>query len=256
MDAGQQQDTDPEIVVVMDAGYDVVRLAWFLRDLPVILVGRLRSDRVFYAPAGERRSPIKGRQPRHGAKLVLRDKFTPPAPVCSTQHDLERYGNTRAVAFARMHPKIDSRGGFKDHQGPLPVVVGTLIGVEVERLPGNRDPKPLWLWASKPMPANAGEMDHWWSMCLRRFDLEHTFRFLKQGLGGGPDPGCTVRRRPTAGPGSWWSPMRCCAWPAPWPPNAASPGNSRSHHRASAPRGCGRPIGGPAVIPFTRQKRR
>ena len=140
---GQQQDPDPEILVVMDAGYDVVRLAWLLADLPVILVGRLRTDRVFYAPAGTRRGPTKGRQPRHGAKLVLRDRSTHPAPACSTEHVLERYGRTRAVAFARMHPKIDSRGGFRNHQGPLPLVEGTVIGVDIERLPGNHDPKPL-----------------------------------------------------------------------------------------------------------------
>lgn len=65
----------------------------------------------------------------------------------------------------------------------MPLVEGTVIGVSIDRLPGNRDPKPLWLWASKPAPANAIEAENWWSMYLRRFDLEHTFRFLKQGLG-------------------------------------------------------------------------
>lgn len=34
----------------MDAGYDVTRLAWVLRDLPVELVGRVRSDRVMRLP--------------------------------------------------------------------------------------------------------------------------------------------------------------------------------------------------------------
>lgn len=58
---GQQQCADPDVLVVMDAGYDVTRLAWLLQDLPVILLARLRSDRVFYAPAGERRGPTRGR---------------------------------------------------------------------------------------------------------------------------------------------------------------------------------------------------
>lgn len=42
--AGQWQAGDPDIVIVSDAGYDVTRLAWVLRDLPVELVGRVRSD--------------------------------------------------------------------------------------------------------------------------------------------------------------------------------------------------------------------
>jgi hypothetical protein len=37
--------------VVFDAGYDLTRLAWLLRDLPVEITGRLRSDRVMYFPA-------------------------------------------------------------------------------------------------------------------------------------------------------------------------------------------------------------
>lgn len=52
--AGQWQHDDRDILIVMDAGYDVMRLAWVLRDLPVELVGRLRSDRVLYRPAPSR----------------------------------------------------------------------------------------------------------------------------------------------------------------------------------------------------------
>ena len=83
------------------------------------------------------------------------------------------------IAFEHMYPKIDSRGGFKDHERILALTEGTVIGLKVEYLPGNRPPKPFWLWASKPVPAEGWEMAHWWSMYLRRFDSEHTFRFLK-----------------------------------------------------------------------------
>jgi len=33
--AGHWRDGDPDILVVLDAGYDLTRLAWLLRDLPV-----------------------------------------------------------------------------------------------------------------------------------------------------------------------------------------------------------------------------
>src|SRR5882757_7869282 len=46
--AGHHQPGDPDILIVFDAGYDVTRLAFLLADLPVELLGRLRSDRVFY----------------------------------------------------------------------------------------------------------------------------------------------------------------------------------------------------------------
>ncbi|WP_342760918.1 transposase [Nocardia terpenica] len=44
--AGQWRPGDPDIMIVADAGYDVCRLGWMLRDLPIEMVGRLRSDRV------------------------------------------------------------------------------------------------------------------------------------------------------------------------------------------------------------------
>jgi hypothetical protein len=41
--AGHWNEGDPPILVVFDAGCDVTRLAWLLADLPVELLGRLRS---------------------------------------------------------------------------------------------------------------------------------------------------------------------------------------------------------------------
>lgn len=186
----------------MDAGYEVVRLGWMLADLLVTLVGRLRSDRVFHAPASARQGPTKGRPPRHGAKLVLADPTTHPEPAFVIGNDTDRYGHAQARAFAR----IESRGGWAGHTGQLPIIEGTVLGLRVERLPEARDPKPVWLWASRPCPDNEAEVDHWWSMFLRRFDLEHTFEVpqadpgLDQALAAGARSGQPVNlahpRRP------------------------------------------------------------
>ncbi len=58
--AGQWRPGDADILIVMDTGYDVTRLAYVLADLPVELVGRLRSDRVMLRDAGPRRSTPRG----------------------------------------------------------------------------------------------------------------------------------------------------------------------------------------------------
>lgn len=101
----------------------------------------------------------------------------------ATCNDTARYGQAEAVAFARMHPRLNTRSGWSDHDGELPIIEGTIISLNVEYLPGDRAPKPVWLWVSKPVPDSGAEVDHWWSMFIRRFDVEHTFRFLKQTLG-------------------------------------------------------------------------
>ncbi|MGW1787086.1 transposase, partial [Streptomyces sp. NPDC002143] len=48
--AGQWQHGDRDVLVMLDAGYEVMRLAWLLSDLPAELAGRLRSDRVLRSP--------------------------------------------------------------------------------------------------------------------------------------------------------------------------------------------------------------
>jgi hypothetical protein len=46
--AGHWRPGGPDILIVADAGYDVTRLAFLLADLPVELLGRLRSGRVLF----------------------------------------------------------------------------------------------------------------------------------------------------------------------------------------------------------------
>ena len=58
--AGHWRQGDLPVLVVFDAGYDVTRLAWLLADLPVELLGRLRSDRVMWLPAPPRRPGTNG----------------------------------------------------------------------------------------------------------------------------------------------------------------------------------------------------
>jgi hypothetical protein len=173
---------DPSILVVLDSGYDVTRLSWLLADLPVVLVARVRSNRVFHAPAGKRKGPTKGRGPRHGHKLVLADESTWPEPSVTTTNTTTRYGGATTVAFDRHHQRIERRGAWTGHEGQTPIIEGTLIRLTVERLPGDRNPDPVWLWCSATGATDV-EVDHYWSTYLRRFDLEHTFRMLKQTLG-------------------------------------------------------------------------
>jgi hypothetical protein len=50
-------------------------------------------------------------------------------------------------------------------------VEGTLIRLTVERLPGYRNPDPVWLWSSRPA-MTAEEVTLAWQAYLRRFDIE------------------------------------------------------------------------------------
>jgi hypothetical protein len=182
IEAGHWAEDDPAILVIFDAGYDVTRLAWLLADLPVELLGRLRSDRVMRLPAPPRQPHTRGRPRKHGGELALADAASWPAPQVITSTVTTRYGQAVAAAWDRVHPRLTHRAAWLDHDGDLPVIEGTLIRLQVDHLPGNRDPKPVWLWWSQTGAAPA-DADRCWQAFLRRFDLEHTFRLFKQVLG-------------------------------------------------------------------------
>jgi hypothetical protein len=180
--AGHWTPGDPDVLVVFDAGYDVTRLAFLLADLPVEVLGRLRTDRVLRLPAPPRMPATTGRPPKHGGEFRLADPATWSTAAVTTSTDTTRYGTARASAWDRVHPRLTRRAAWIDHDGDLPVLHGTLIRLQVDRLPGDRDPKPVWLWSSRTGAA-PDEVDRLWQAFLRRFDLEHTFRLFKQTLG-------------------------------------------------------------------------
>jgi hypothetical protein len=182
VEAGQWQPGDPDILIVCDAGYDLARLAFLLADLPVEVLGRLRSDRVLRLPAPARAPGTIGRPLRHGGEFHLADSGTWPDPAVRTVTDTSRCGTAEAMAWDRLHPRLTRRAAWLDHDGDLPILEGTLIRLTVQWLPGDRTPEPIWLWSSHP-GATPSDVDRLWQAYLRRFDLEHTFRLFKQTLG-------------------------------------------------------------------------
>ena len=115
IEAGHWHDGDPDILVIFDAGYDLTRLAWLLRDLPAEIMGRLRSDRVMHFPAPPARTP--GRDGRAAApargRAKLADQQSWPAPAVTTITETTRYGTAAAMAWGQLHQRLTSRGGWK-----------------------------------------------------------------------------------------------------------------------------------------------
>lgn len=195
--AGQHTGSDRPIRVVLDSGYDGTRLAFLLADLPVELLVRVRSDRVFHAPA-QPRTGVRGRPRRHGERMKLNDPSGHPAPDAATQLDTPRYGRAVIAGYCHRHQRLTGRGDWAGHDGAYPIIAGTLLHVTVDHLPGDRAPKPLWLWYSQPV-IDTSELGALFFAFCRRFDIEHTFRMLKQTLG------WTRPRLRTATAGELWT---------------------------------------------------
>ena len=165
---------------VFDAGYDSAQLSLDLADARVVVLVRLRSDRCFYADPPPRPPGAGGRPRRHGAKFAFANPATWPTPTTTHVACDDQYGTVTVQAWAGLHPKQHRHPGHGSG-GPRPIVRGTILRVQVERIPAKtRPPKVLWLWWSGP---GQPDLERAWRAYTRRFDLEHTVRFAKQALG-------------------------------------------------------------------------
>ncbi|MEU7162553.1 NF041680 family putative transposase [Streptomyces chrestomyceticus] len=187
IDGGQWEAGDDDILVVFDAGYDAPRMAYLLDGLPVEVLGRMRSDRVMRRPTPTLKEyalayPKGGHPPRHGKEFRFAQPGTWGEPDAATVQITDRYGTARATAWDRLHPRLTTRSAWIDHDAALPIIEGTLIRLQVDHLPGDRVPLPLWLWSSRT-GMTGPDIDLRWQAFLRRFDLEHTFRMIKTTLG-------------------------------------------------------------------------
>jgi hypothetical protein len=186
IEAGRWKQGDPPVLIMMDSGYSGTRLAWLLADLPVTLAVRVRPDRVFYRPAPDRAPGTRGRTLRHDDPVKCADAATWTSPDLETDAESARHGPLAVMAWARVHQRIHRGCGGWDDWPPhreYPLIEGTLIRLAVTA-PGRAGLEPMWLWASDPgagLDADAAAV--LWQAYLRRFDLEHMFRFLKSQLG-------------------------------------------------------------------------
>jgi hypothetical protein len=170
----------PVPLVVFDAGYDSAQLSLDLAEAPVAVLVRLRSDRCCYHDPPPRPPGAGGRPRRHGAKFAFADPGTWPTPTATHVATDDQDGTVTVAAWAGLHPKQHRHPGHGSG-GPRPIVRGTILRVQVQRLPARtRPPKVLWRWWAGPGPL---DLDLAWRAYVRRFDCEHTIRFCKQTLG-------------------------------------------------------------------------
>ena len=193
--AGQVRDllarlgtTDTTPVFVFDAGYDPIALTHELADQSATIVVRIREDRVFHTDPTPPAPGTRGRPRRHGQRVKLTDPTSWPEPDQRSTSTDPRYGTVTLTTWHGLHPRLGQRGHWAGHKQP-PIVAGTVIRVQVQHLPKptSRTTKTLWLWVAGPNL----DLDTAWRAYLRRFDIEHTFRFIKNTLGWTTPSVCT-----------------------------------------------------------------
>jgi len=233
----------PRPVVTLDSGYDLETLA--KSEVDADLLVRLAKHRVVYRTPDQHAG--RGRPRLHGEPFRLADEQTYGQPQHSMQLDHSAYGSVTIDVWTELHVS------------GAPAAPFSVIRVQVERLPNKKlPPRPLWLaWIGGPLPANLSTLWRWY---LRRFTVEHAFRFFKQTLGW-----TTVRPRNPEAADRWtWLVAGACwqLWLArplvsevrlPWeharPDGLVTPGQVQRHFTGILVR-----VGTPARAPRKRGK--
>lgn len=149
-----------------DRGYGNAKFVTATADIEADLLLRLASNRCLWGKPTAYQG--RGAPRKHGHKFKLNDPETlPEADEILTVED-PKVGQVKLMHWSRFHflesPNRDME----------------IIRVEVIKPVGrHRKFKPLWLaWLGKTMPT----LDELWHKYLRRFVLEHWYRFAKQRL--------------------------------------------------------------------------
>ena len=180
----------PRPVVTLDSGYDLETLARSRVDADLLV--RLAKHRVVYRLPEQHAG--RGRPRLHGEPFRLADADTHGQPQSSQRLGHAAYGEVHVDVWTDLHVAGAPGAPF------------SVVRVQVERLPHKRlPPQPLWLaWIGGPLPADVSVLWRWY---LRRFTVEHAFRFFKQTLGW-----TTVRPRHPAAADRWTCLVAAACW--------------------------------------------
>jgi hypothetical protein len=168
-------------VVCLDGGYSPVYLGGRLCEREVQVVVRLRKNAVVFADPPPRVPGTVGRPRVHGKRMKLSD----PGDWCDPDEYLAVPAEPGRAAVSvsvwhGMHPRPSESVALREpgyRPGHArPVTRGSVVWV------CSADPRfpPMWLlWTG---PDGSFDPDRVWRAYLRRYDIEHLFRFLKQYL--------------------------------------------------------------------------
>ena len=185
MPAGQQDPSGGQVpIVCADGDYSPVYLGgrFTSEQQPVQIVVRLRKDAVMLADPPPRVPGTIGRPQVHGKRMKLSDPGSwqrDPDEYLAVPADEGRAAVSVSV-WHGMHPRPSESAALREpgyRPGHArPVTRGSVVWV------CSADPAfpPMWLfWTG---PDGSFDLDRVWRAYLRRYDIEHLFRFLKQYL--------------------------------------------------------------------------
>lgn len=153
-------------ISLWDSEYGCASFVLKSADIPADKLMRLRSNRCLWGTPPPYLG--KGRPRVHGEKFKLNDPTTWGEPAQNFEVDTPKLGRLRIRLWHNLHFRQAAKHPMQ------------LLRLErMDEQHACRASKPLWLaWLGEKMPS----IDQVWRLYLRRFAIEHWYRFAKQRL--------------------------------------------------------------------------
>ena len=161
-----QSQLSVRVISLWDAEYGCAPFLLATADIPSDKVIRLRNNLSLAGPPGPYSG--RGRHPVHGAKFKFKDPSTWSEPASGFELDDPDLGKLQVKIWKDLHLRKASQ---------CPMQVARLE--RLEKKGTRRFPKVIWVaWIGEEPP----DPQTWWQYYLRRYPVEHWYRFAKQRL--------------------------------------------------------------------------
>jgi hypothetical protein len=150
-------------IALLDSEYGCAPFVNESANLPCDKIVRLRPNLALWGPPPPYAG--KGRPAKHGAKFKLKEPTTWPVPDATLRVDDPELGQVQLSLWRDWHLKKAVDHPFIVLRLERPTARGT-----------RRAPKDLWMsWIGEAPPP----LSEWWRTYLRRFAVDHWYRFVK-----------------------------------------------------------------------------
>ena len=157
---------DVRSISLWDAEYGCAPFLVATADIPADKCIRLRPNLCLFSPPPPYKG--RGRYPVHGQKFKFKDPATWSQPTADFEMDDPDLGKTRVQLWQDLH--------FRK-AASCPMRVARLQRLQSKG--SRRSPKVIWIaWIGQEPP----EPTTWWQRYLRRYAVDHWYRFAKQRL--------------------------------------------------------------------------
>lgn len=153
-------------IVAYDRGYGNAKFVQQTEGIEADLLLRLASNRCVWGKPGAYKG--RGARPKHGHKFKFNDPETWPEATATLEVEDPKVGRVKVMRWSEFHFLQSPKRSME------------IIRVEVLQPVGRyRKFQPLWLaWLGETIPT----LEELWHKYLRRFALEHWYRFARQRL--------------------------------------------------------------------------